>query len=254
MKFEFQYSLRFRTDTVFALPALIVPFLIYFFLWKTLLGEKGMVSSYSLRSLVTYYLITGFLYENSINAWNEIFMTIKNGEFTYFLLKPLNHYLVYFVRPFAFRTTRLFITSLALVPIIFIFKKYILPPNSITSLFLALLFWFLGDIFKYSIGYLLNILSFFIENPLGFIRFYWFGFYFLSGSMIPLDLLKGSSVFTILPFQYLAYFPAKLYLGQVSGEEVLIGFVVMSIWIILISMVVKFTYSEGLKKYKAPGG
>jgi len=49
--------------------------------------------------------------------------------------------------------------------------------------------------------------------------------YFVSGQMLPLDLLPGfwADLLKALPFQYLAYFPAVVFLGKVGGPELVRG-------------------------------
>ncbi len=43
--------------------------------------------------------------------------------------------------------------------------------------------------------------------------------FFISGQMLPLDLLPQpwSGLLKALPFQYMAYFPAVVFLGKVQG-------------------------------------
>src|SRR5207253_1313194 len=52
--------------------------------------------------------------------------------------------------------------------------------------------------------------------------------FFVSGHMFPLDLLPSPwpEVLKVLPFQYLAYFPAAVVLGKIHGTDLLIGLLV----------------------------
>ena len=80
------------------------------------------------------------------------------------------------------------------------------------SLVLAFL---IGFFFEASIGmigfWFLEVTSFlYVVNTLNF---------FVSGHMFPLDLLPPfwATILKALPFQYLAYFPAAVFLGKIQG-------------------------------------
>ena len=49
--------------------------------------------------------------------------------------------------------------------------------------------------------------------------------FFISGQMLPLDLLSPfwAGLLKALPFQYLAYFPATVFLGKVQGMQLVYG-------------------------------
>ncbi len=49
--------------------------------------------------------------------------------------------------------------------------------------------------------------------------------FFISGQMLPLDLLPEpwSTILKALPFQYMAYFPAVVFLGKVKGADLVWG-------------------------------
>src|SRR2546430_15352226 len=109
----------------------------------------------------------------------------------------------------------------------------------------ALLFFLCRDYFTtwqpvetyvaYAAALLLGFLiGFFSEATIGMIGF-WFlevgSFlsvintlsFFVSGHMFPLDLLPApwDSILKSLPFSYLAYFPAAVFVGKIQGEELL---------------------------------
>jgi ABC-2 type transport system permease protein len=82
--------------------------------------------------------------------------------------------------------------------------------------------------------------------------------YVLSGHMFPLDIVPGflGTVLRALPFQYLAYFPAHLYLhgSQWSNTQLLAALGEQAAWAIALFFVVRFTFRRGLYQYSAFGG
>jgi ABC-2 type transport system permease protein len=58
----------------------------------------------------------------------------------------------------------------------------------------------------------------------------------------------------MLPFQYLAYFPAMVFLGKKTGEELIVGLVVEAAWAVLFVLLARVLYRTGLRRYSAYGG
>ena len=80
------------------------------------------------------------------------------------------------------------------------------------------------------------LLGFFLEASIGLVSFwflevssllfvYMLFSFFLSGHMFPLDMLPEPwrTVVEWLPLQYLAYFPAAVFLGKINGQPTGLG-------------------------------
>ncbi|MFM7593728.1 MAG: ABC-2 family transporter protein, partial [Isosphaeraceae bacterium] len=80
--------------------------------------------------------------------------------------------------------------------------------------------------------------------------------YFISGQMLPLDLLPGpwASFLKAMPFQYMAYFPAVVFLGKVQGEDLAWGLALEAFWALFFALLARFLYRRGLRHYGAYGG
>ena len=68
--------------------------------------------------------------------------------------------------------------------------------------------------------------------------------------MIPLVLLPEKIVgaMKFLPFYYLTYLPSMLFIGRNEGE-ILLGFIVLPIWIVLFLLINKYTYERLRVRY-----
>ncbi len=90
-----------------------------------------------------------------------------------------------------------------------------------------------------SLMYILNIVTFFV-----------------SGQLFPLDLLGPVpvQVLTYLPFQYLAYFPAIVFLEMKPPQELAIGLVIELGWAVFFVVTARCLYRVGLRHYSAYGG
>ncbi|HYV34687.1 MAG TPA: ABC-2 family transporter protein, partial [Gemmataceae bacterium] len=142
----------------------------------------------------------------------------------------------------------------------------------------AFLFWLCRDylpswpdwptLAAYALALVLGFLiGFFFEASIGMIGF-WFlevtSFlyvintvaFFVSGHMFPLDLLPDpwGNILKALPFSYLAYFQAAVFVGKIRGEELLWGLVIEAAWALALIVVAQMLYRRGLRYYSAYGG
>jgi ABC-2 type transport system permease protein len=80
--------------------------------------------------------------------------------------------------------------------------------------------------------------------------------FFISGHMLPLDLLPQpwSGLLKVLPFQYMAYFPAVVFLGKVKGMTLLLYLAGELAWAVFFMLLARFLYRLGLRRYSAFGG
>jgi len=111
------------------------------------------------------------------------------------------------------------------------------------------------------------LLGFFLEATLGMIGFWFlevssllfvymlFNFFF-SGHMFPLTILEGPWRTFVLhqPLQYLAYFPAAIFLQKVQGQELVEGLFTQLLWTVGFMFAAHLALRRGLRRYSAYGG
>jgi ABC-2 type transport system permease protein len=80
--------------------------------------------------------------------------------------------------------------------------------------------------------------------------------FFVSGQMFPLELLgpRWAALLKALPFQYLAYFPATVFLGKVQGADLARGLLIQAAWAVGLIVFSRWLYGRGLRHYSAYGG
>lgn len=79
----------------------------------------------------------------------------------------------------------------------------------------------------------------------------------LGGRFAPLEAIppKVRWILEVLPFQYMAYFPAQLFMGRVrTREEALVGLISQAAWIVISVMGFRILWSAAVKRYTAVSG
>jgi ABC-2 type transport system permease protein len=80
--------------------------------------------------------------------------------------------------------------------------------------------------------------------------------FFLSGHMFPLDMLPPPwrTLVELTPLQFLAYFPAAVFLGKIQGTALVIGLVAEACWVIFFIVLSRVLFYYGTRRYSAFGG
>lgn len=224
------------------------------YVWLAVYRNGGMAGTYSLRSLVAYYLIMFviFLSYKGVGdiAWH-LGDYIRLGSFSSFLVKPMDLTKYYLFRSMGLFMYDFLVLIFIISSLLFFPKLGFLPVNVllfVPSLILAATIYFF-------VFYIIGLLAFHFGMVMG-INFLMYNVVaFFSGSMLPLDLLpKGLQWWAnFLPFKYIGFFPLSVIQGKLSGHEIIWGFAGGLLWLVWFYLFAKFIYYSGVEKYEASG-
>ena len=252
----------------FALGTLMrfLPIVTQIFLWTAVFKASGQteLAGYHQQHVIAYYLLTmvSRAFSSMPGLSGGIARQIREGEIKKFLIQPVDmigflllgriaHKLAYYsvaIGPFAL--------------VFFLCQSYFdgLPENAATHSIATFAAFLAALVMGFALGY-------FLEASLGLIGFWWLEVrsllfiymlmnFFLSGHMFPLDMLPEPwrSLVHLLPLQYLAYFPAAVFLGKVGGMELVRGLLIEGAWIIFFISTARLMYYRGVKRYSGFGG
>jgi ABC-2 type transport system permease protein len=219
----------------------------------------GNIGGYSFYDLIAYLLLVTVTraFSSMPGLTTGIARSVRDGEIKKYLIQPIDmigfllvqrvaHKLVYYVvafLPFAFW--------------FFLFRNCF--TNGIPE-------WHVFALYVLSLA-LAFLLGFFLETCMGLIAFWYLEVtsltfiymllnFFLSGHMFPLDWLPSGFQWAVaaLPFQYLAYFPAAVFLGKISGPDLYWGVAVELAWVLFFIVLSRWLWHRGVKRYSGFGG
>lgn len=259
LRISLEERLVYRGD--FALGTLMrfLPLVTQVFMWAAIYDTVGgTIVGYTFHDMIAYYLLTQVsrAFSSMPGLATNIALTIRNGEIKKYLIQPVDlvgflllsriaHKLVYYVvaaGPFAL--------------VFYLCRDYFSGwPDALT-----LLAFVTSLVMSFLLG-------FFLEATLGMLGFWFlevssllfvymlFSFFF-SGHMFPIDMLPGvwGTIVRALPLQYLAYFPAAVFLGKVQGAALAWGLVEQLSWVLAFIVASRVTFHLGVKRYSGYGG
>ncbi len=254
-----QNTLTYRMNFLFRSAFSLVPLFATLSLWRTVYaGKDGSIGGYTLAQMTSYYLVLTIV--DALTAVTEddwqIAADIKDGNISQFLLKPMD-YLAY--RLCLYGAGRIVFTACALVPVglfLFVQREHFVLPADAATLGCFGLSLVLTGLIQFFISFTMALLAFWVLEVSTFIFILYAFEYIASGHLFPLDILPPAVLQALhfTPFPYMLFFPVNIYLGRVTGPELLNGLIIQACWVLAAFVLARVVWSRGIRKYSAVGG
>ena len=252
----------------FALGTLMrfLPIVTQIFLWAAIFsaieastGESGgTIKGYTFEDMVAYYLLTMITraFSSMPGLASGIAGQIRSGEIKKFIIQPIDmigfllisrvaHKLVYYgvaIAPFAlvFYLCRGFFSGW--------------PDPSVMAAYIASLA--MAFLLGFFLEATIDMIGFWFLEVSSLLFVYMLFNFFFSGHMFPLDMLPAplDQIVQLIPLQYLAYFPAAVFLGKITGPDLTRGLLIQAAWLVFFIFLARYSFNRGLARYAGYGG
>lgn len=251
--------LVYRADFAFSTLVRFLPIVTQIFLWSAIFQNDAVrtMKGYNFGQMVSYFLLVMLAraFSSMPGLATGIATSIADGSVRKYLIQPVDmldhlfwhrvaHKLVYYViaaGPFAL--------------VFWLCRAHLpgWPAWPVTAAFVVSL------LMSFAVGFLIEtligLIAFWFLEVSSLIFIYMMLSYFLSGHMIPLELLSQWIPFVdYLPFKYLAYTPAAIMLGKIPAEHLLMELVIQAAWIVVLLIINRIVFNRGVRRYSSFGG
>ncbi len=252
--------MAYRGDFLLGTILRFLPLVTTILLWRAIYEGSGQSSlaGFRYREMIAYLLLTHIsrMFSSMPGLAGGIARDVREGTLKRYLIQPID--MVGYLLSYRVAHKVAYIT-MSFIPyglLFFVCRGYFdgfpdLPTMSAYAVSLILAF-LVGFFFEASVGmvgfWFLEVTSLlYIVMTLNF---------FISGHMLPLDLLPQpwSGLLKALPFQYMAYFPAVVFLGKVKGMALVYYLLAELFWVVFFLVLARLLYRLGLRRYSAFGG
>lgn len=255
-----QERMTYRSDFLLGTVLRFLPMVTTILLWQAIYGGSGKdkLAGFRYNEMIAYLLLTNIsrMFSSMPGLAGGIAREIRDGTLKRFLIQPVDMISYLLTYRVAHKVTYIITSFIPYALLFFICRHYfdhIPDASTLVAYAISLILAFLiGFYFEASVGmvgfWFLEVTSLlYIVMTLNF---------FISGHMLPLDLLPPpwSTLLKILPFQYMAYFPAVVFLGKVQGWSLVYHLVVELLWALFFMGLARGLYRIGLRRYSAYGG
>lgn len=252
--------MTYRSDFFLATCLRFLPMLTTILLWGAIFKGSGedRLAGFSKSEMIAYLLMVQIsrMFSSMPGLAGGIAREIRDGSLKKYLLQPLDmvHYLL--VYRIAHKITYITTTFLPHVLLFYLcldfFDRFPDPLTFLAYLISLILAFLVGFYFEVCVG----MIGFWFLEVTSLLYIVMTVNFFLSGHMFPIDLLPPFwvAVLKALPFQYLAYFPAVVFLGKAQGMELVMGLLGGAAWALVFILLSRWLYRGGLRRYSAFGG
>jgi ABC-2 type transport system permease protein len=246
----------------FALGTLMrfMPIVTQVFLWGAIFRGAGRstVAGFTEHEIVAYYLLTMIsrAFSSMPGLASGIARQIRSGEIKKFMIQPVDMIGFLLVGRVAHKLVYYVVAAAPFALVFFVCRDYFSGWPDLATL----------AAFAASLA-MAFLLGFYIEATIGMIGFwflevssllfvYMLFSFFLSGHMFPIGILPGGwrQVVEAQPLQYLAYFPAVVFLGKIRGMDLVRGLAIEALWVALFAAICKLSLHRGFRRYSGYGG
>ncbi|WP_144935277.1 ABC-2 family transporter protein [Paenibacillus sp. 32O-W] len=252
---SFSRSMAYRAEVWLQIGGNILFLLIQISIWKALLGDS-ITSGVGLKEMVIYSILnTSLSIILMTHVHNQVDESLKTGGIMMHLVKPLRYPFFLFADEAGknmYKIVFQLIPTLLIAALLFglqpISATHDLIPF-VATVMIALLI-------SFGIGYLIALVAFWFMTTFalrwtvgGLIKIF-------SGSFIPLWFFPPvwQDIANMLPFKFLGFVPAAVYLGKMTSNEIYQNIIVGLIWIAILYGLVSLLWWKALRRLAIQGG
>ena len=247
---------QYRANLLMYLMYWLVSPIIYLAVWTSIANVKGDVNGFTANDFITYYMVLLICDQVTSNIIIHTFAyKIQDGSLSGELIKPVHPMLTSaLVNNVAFKM----LSMMGLTPI-WVILYFLFKPDFSNVAFQNVLLAIPVMVIAFLVGYLLSAtitaLAFWTTRIYSIHEFYFALILLFSGQFVPLPLMPKviQDIAQYLPFQLLLYFPIQLILGKLSADQIVMGYVMAGVWLVLAAFLFNIVWRNGVKRYSAVG-
>lgn len=247
---------QYRANLLMYLLYWLVSPVIYLAVWTSIANNKGNVSGFTANDFVTYYMTLLIVDQITSNIVIHSFgYKIQDGTLSGELIKPIHPMLTNaLVNNIAFKG----LTIMGLTPIWFVLF-FLFKPNfssvTLAGILIAVPIMILGFFIGYLLSAAITALAFWTTRVYSIHEFYFALILLFSGQFVPLPLMPKfvQDIAQYLPFQLFIYLPIQVILGKLPPSQIMQGYVMAGIWLVIALLLFNRVWRAGVKRYSAVG-
>ncbi len=264
LRISLEERLVYRGD--FALGTLMrfLPIVTQIFLWWAVIsameaaGSGRQIVGYSYHDIIAYYLLTMIsrAFSSMPGLAGGIARDIRDGTVKKYLIQPIDMLGFLLLYRAAHKLVYYTVAAGPFVLVFYLCRGYFAGwpdgPTLMACLASLLMSFLLGFFLEATLG----MLGFWLLEVNSLLFVYMLLSFFFSGHMFPIDMLPGvwGTIVKQIPLQYLAYFPAAVFLGKVAGPALWIGLATQLAWVVFFMIASRVVFHLGTRHYSGYGG
>ncbi|MBS0265839.1 MAG: ABC-2 family transporter protein [Planctomycetes bacterium] len=262
--------LAYRGDFAFGTLVRFLPIVSSIFLWSAIYGrdDSQVINGYKLPDMIAYFLLVmvGRAFSSMPGLASGIARDVRDGTIKKYLTQPVDMLMYLFWARVAHKLVYYLVATGPFVFVFYLCRSYFAYAPDLATIGAFILSLVIAFLIGFLMESLIGLISFWFLEVSSLIFIFMMVNYFLSGHMAPLPWLmkifgddaasQGTArlVMMLMPFQYLAYFPAALMLGKHTGADLWQHLAVGAGWVLVLLLANRIVFARGVRRYSAFGG
>lgn len=234
---------------------------VMYFMWKSVFEASGenTFMGFTMLDMTIYVFIANIVvFLTNTDSTQMLAEEIRDGSIIMRMIKPVNVDLSILATELGDKVA---LSALVFLPVIFgieIYRYLVLGYMAFNlGLFLAFIF---STILSYILAFYLNLifgyLAFWLMNIWGFTILKTSIISFFSGAFIPIAFFPGvvKEIFELLPFSSMVYTPVMVYMGKLTGMQLMWAYIKQIVWVLVFIGVAKLIWNWAEKRLAVQGG
>jgi len=221
-----------------------------------LYGARAEVAGISLPEAITYTgLSQAAIACLSFFGWWEVMHSVYSGDIGSDLLKPMDYFTFWLAQDLGRAIANLLLRSLTIMLAYALVFDIALPHSGREWLVLGVALA-LSMLVSFSYRFLVNLAAFWTPDARGMGRFAFSLSWFLSGFLMPLRFFPDWFVqlCNLTPFPSMVNTIVEVYLGVLTGPELLQALGVQMVWIVMLFTACQLVLRAGVRRLVIQGG
>lgn len=255
MKLSTAQLMQYRVGFFFWMVGMVFEPIIYLVVWSSVaLEQGGEIGGYTPGTFAAYYIVWTLVRQMNIGLTPWAFEgRILRGQLSPFLLRPIHVFHSDLASFFGMKVVFTLVWLPVAAVLVLLFQPE-LAPNwwQILGFSVAII---TGFVMRFILLWALGMITFWVKRVSAFFDVYFGLELFLSGRLVPINLLPdwAERLAEWLPYKWSFGFPIELLLGRLSVAEMGYGFLMQVVWGAAGTAVMLILWRQGLKRYSAVG-
>ena len=254
----FEARLAYRNQVWAGVFGELVATFAYIAVWTAAFAgsSTSSVAGVNLPEMITYVLLAGpVLQWNTTPFIREVGETIRTGNVTAYLLKPLHYPALLFFNQLGNSAFEQVTITLPVLIIVFL-AVGLLPPASAAHALLFLCYWAVSWAMLFLIATTVAMLAFWILTAFALDWFLRGIMAVASGAIVPLWFMPPplAAALGYLPFAWVSYYPSAVYLGKLDLPEAGLHLVIGLVWLAVLGAFLAWLWSRARHRLIVQGG
>lgn len=255
----FQRYLSYRANVLIFILGESMMLAVTYYLWKAVYASSSnsIINGFSLNEMIIYVLVS-FLTALmiSVDISYDILREVKDGSIAINLIRPISYEKrMIFQGLGTVMYNFVVIFAISFICITVLYYKYT-GSLSLFNIVFYIISMILGMLINLYYSYAFGLISFKITNMWGLSQIMAAISQLLSGALIPIVFFPKAiqGIFNFLPFSSMIYTPTMIYLGKLTGVELIKAIGLQVIWLGIMIVIARVMWNTLIKKITILGG